>query len=144
MLKKIKETDLYTPIHNEVLEALARINLSPYETRVLMATWRKTYGFRDTKTGLRKKYDRISLSQFNEMTGLDRRLASRALQGLKKKGVIVRNGYEQTGFSKAFMKKLGPMVGVPRISQPVGDLKRISTGIETAGQIIKRRQKKYA
>lgn len=95
--------DHHTPIHNEVLEALAKINLSPYETRVLFVIWRKTYGFIDKTTGLRKKIDWIAGSQISEMTGLDRRHVSRALKGLKEKHVISRDD-NKTGFSKEFMK----------------------------------------
>lgn len=95
--------DQYTPIHNEVLEALSKINLAPYETRVLFVIWRKTYGFIDPITKQRKKYDWIAGNQISKMTGLDRRLVYRALQGLKKKNVIVRDD-NKTGFSKAFMK----------------------------------------
>lgn len=95
--------DQYTPLHNEVLEALCMINLSPYETRVLFAIWRKTYGFIDRSTGLRKKVDYIALSQFVDLTGLDKRHVSRALKGLKTKNIISRDD-KKTGFSKQFMK----------------------------------------
>lgn len=95
--------DNYTPLHNEILEALAKINLAPYETRVLFVIWRKTYGFIDPKTNQRKKQDWIAGSQISKMTGLDRRLVYRALQGLKKKNVISRDD-KKTGFSKEFMK----------------------------------------
>lgn len=98
-------TDPFTPIHHDVLDALMKINLSPYETRILFAIWRKTYGFVDRATGKQKKSDWISLSQFSLMTGLDRRLVNRALQGLKKKSVISRDD-KRTGFSKEFMKSL--------------------------------------
>ena len=97
--------DKYTPIHNEVLEQLCRINLSPYETRILFALWRKTSGFKDKETGKRKKKDWISGSQFTQMTGLDRRLISRALKGLKRKLVISRDD-KQISFSKKFYKPL--------------------------------------
>lgn len=98
-------SDSYTPIHNDVLEALCKINLSPYETRVLLVIWRKTYGFLDKKTGERKKEDWISNSQIAQMTGLDRRLVYRALQGLKNKSVISRDD-KKTAFSKSFIKDL--------------------------------------
>ena len=94
-------SDKYTPIHNEVLEHLCRINLSPYETRILFAVWRKTYGFKDKFTGKRKKKDWISRGQFAQMTGLDRRLVSRALKGLEIKGVISRDD-KNVSFSKKF------------------------------------------
>lgn len=95
-------TDNYTPIFNEVLEALCKINLSPYETRVLFCIWRKTYGFIDPITKLRKKYDWLAGSQISQMTKLDRRYVSRALKGLKNKNVISRDD-KKTGFSKQFM-----------------------------------------
>lgn len=137
----LKSPDHYTPIHNEVLEALSRINLSPYETRVLMATWRRTYGFRDKQTGKRKKFDQITLGEFEKLTGLDRRLCSRALLGLRTKGIINRDDSQNTGFSKSFMKSAGIISQVPRISQPIGGLVKITTGMEPISSIIKRRRK---
>ena len=65
--------DKYTPIFNEVLDALCRTNLSPYETRTLMCIWRKTYGFFDKETGERKKTNILTTSQIAETCGLDRR-----------------------------------------------------------------------
>lgn len=107
-------TDNYTPIFNEVLEALCKINLSPYETRVLMAIWRKTYGFIDKKTGERKKIDYIATSQIAEMCNLDKRHVSRALKGLKDKKVISRDD-KKTGFSKEFMKLMSSVEGIPPV-----------------------------
>ena len=74
--------DGYTTIANEILEALAGINLSPYEGRTLFFLIRKTYGWK-------KKTDWISLSQFSKGIGLDRRLVFRALSGLQSKGLVV-------------------------------------------------------
>lgn len=105
-------TDYYAPIFNEVLEALCRMNLSSYETRVLMAIWRRTYGFIDTKTGERKKYDLISVSLLSEMCDLDKRHISRALKGLKEKNVICRDD-KKTGFSKNFMRLTSSVQGIP-------------------------------
>lgn len=97
--------DRFTPIHNEVLEGLCKINLTSYETRVLFAIWRKTYGFRDKKNGGRKKKDWISGSQFSQLTLLDRRHVWRALQSLEKKGVICRDD-KKIGFSKKFLSSV--------------------------------------
>jgi len=74
----------FTRLANELLEALARINLSAYEWRTLVALWRKTYGFQ-------KKEDRISVSQFQKVTGLDRRHQVRALSSLERRKIIVKN-----------------------------------------------------
>ena len=41
--------DGYTRIANELIEALMRTNLSAYQSRVLWAIWRKTYGFNKRK-----------------------------------------------------------------------------------------------
>lgn len=72
----------YLKIANELVEALMRINLSPYEARLLWFIIRKTYGFNKTS-------DRISLSQFAKATLLDRRNVHRALQSLIQREIIV-------------------------------------------------------
>lgn len=109
-------SDNYTPIHNEVVEALTKINLSPYETRVLFVIWRKTYGFIDKKTKRRKKEDYISLSQIAEMSQIDRRLVSRAIKGLKTKGIITRDD-NMTKFTKKFMTPLASVEMMDDISR---------------------------
>ena len=63
--------DGYTKIANELLEAFSKHNFSAYETRVLMAIIRKTYGWN-------KKSDFISVSQNQEIKDMDRRHVSRA------------------------------------------------------------------
>ena len=109
-------SDRFTPIHNEVLEGLAKINLSPYEWRVLMVIFRKTYGFVDNNTGKRKKMDWIAFSQISEITGLKTPLISRALSGLVRKKVISRDK-KHIGFSKEFMKqKLSEVISKEVIS----------------------------
>jgi phage replication O-like protein O len=75
----------FTRIANEILEALAKVNLSAYETRTLLALLRKTYGFQ-------KKEDRISVSQFQKITGLKRQHQSRALKELEERQIITRIG----------------------------------------------------
>lgn len=74
--------DGYTPIANEIIEALMTINLSAYESRVLWFIFRKTYGFQ-------KKTDWITLSQFSQSLNLDRRLIHRAIKKLSSKEMIV-------------------------------------------------------
>jgi phage replication O-like protein O len=88
-------------IANEIAEALMKINLSPYESRVLWFLFRKTYGWN-------KKDDWISLSQFSKCIGIDRRLVHRALKQLSSKEMIVINkddSYHITyGFQKDYEK----------------------------------------
>jgi phage replication O-like protein O len=71
----------YTRVENEILESISKINLSPYESRVLHYLWRKTYGWQ-------KNMDRIALAQFAEDIGIDRRLVSRTLRKLESRRLI--------------------------------------------------------
>ncbi|MDD5476882.1 MAG: replication protein [Candidatus Omnitrophica bacterium] len=74
----------HTDIANEIVEILARINFRPYESRTLWALWRKTWGWH-------KKEDKISLTQFQALTGLERRHQHKALKTLIEKNIITRN-----------------------------------------------------
>ena len=91
----------FTRIANELMEAMCRVNLSPYESRVLWFIIRKTYGFN-------KKLDRIALSQFAKKTGIDRRNVHRALKGLSAKRMIVIRkddmGFISYGLQKDYSK----------------------------------------
>ena len=73
----------YTPIANELLEALAKIRLSGEETQVLLVLIRKTYGFQ-------KKVDTIALSQFVEATGINKPNVCRAIAKLISKNIIIK------------------------------------------------------
>jgi len=73
--------DGYTPVANPIMEALARTQLSGYEWRALLFLLRKTYGWN-------KKSDIISLSQFEDGTGLDRRHVARTIKRLLEKKII--------------------------------------------------------
>jgi len=81
----------YTPIANEIVEAMMRVNFSPHEMRILLFLFRKTYGWK-------KKSDRLSLSQFARGTGIDRRHVHRAIKNLSAKKVIT---VTRTGDRKA-------------------------------------------
>lgn len=89
----------YTKIANEILEALAKVNLNAYQWRVLIAVFRKTYGYR-------KREDRISVSQLCEITGLKHGHVSRALAELQARGFITRTqrGTRQSGYLISFQK----------------------------------------
>jgi phage replication O-like protein O len=75
----------YTPIANEILEALYLVNLSPYEWRVLLFILRRTYGWR-------KPEDIISLSQFCDSVKLQRSHVCRSLKKLLHKNIITQTG----------------------------------------------------
>lgn len=71
----------YFKVENNVAEALARINLSEYETRLLWVVMRKTWGWN-------KEEDHISFTQFEKATGINRGNAHPALLRLTKKNII--------------------------------------------------------
>jgi phage replication O-like protein O len=75
----------YTRIADELYEALMKWQLSSYEHRVLTFILRKTYGFQ-------KKSDWISLSQFEENTGIQRSHICRALNLLLQQKIITKGG----------------------------------------------------
>jgi len=70
-----------TEIANETVEVLAKTYLSPAESKIIWAVFRKTYGWH-------KKTDHISYSQFEEMTGLDKRHIGAPLQRLIDRKII--------------------------------------------------------
>ncbi len=86
--------DGHVDIANEIVEKLAKINLSSYEWRVLWAIWRKTYGWH-------KKMDFVSVSQMEELTDLDRRNISRTKRLLLGKNIIISDG-NLIGFNKNY------------------------------------------
>lgn len=77
--------DGHVDISNELVEALAKIYLNPSESRVLWAILRKTYGWH-------KKYDRISYTQFENLTGMNRRHIYDALKSLIQRKIVTRRG----------------------------------------------------
>ena len=88
--------DGHIDIANEIGEALCFINLSAYESRILWFIWRKTWGWH-------KKEDRISYTQFEVGTGLDRRHIQRSLKRLQSRLIIASTGYG-TKLKWAFQK----------------------------------------
>lgn len=74
--------DGHIDIANQIAEALARIRISGEENQCLWVVFRKTYGWR-------KKEDKISLSQFSKVTGLNRPAVARALKRLLSKKILL-------------------------------------------------------
>jgi phage replication O-like protein O len=72
----------YAIQQNDFLEQVAKTSLSAYETRVLSAIMRRTWGWY-------KEWDEISISQFQDLTLLDRRNISRTLKNLTKRNIIL-------------------------------------------------------
>jgi len=81
-----KNENGFIQVPNELAEALAKVNLSAYETRVLWALIRKTWGWR-------KNADHISITEFQKLTGLKRRHTQRALARLISRKIVTCIGY---------------------------------------------------
>lgn len=75
----------HVDLANEIVEAMCRTYLTNYESRVLWAIFRKTYGWQ-------KKEDWIALSQFQELTGLTSPHICRALKLLERRNIIAKRG----------------------------------------------------
>lgn len=75
--------DGYTKIVNEIVEALAMTTLSPYESQVLWAIFRKTYGWN-------KKEDKIPNSQLVSLTGIEKANVSRTVRKLVARNIVVK------------------------------------------------------
>lgn len=74
----------YTKIANEIVDQFQRLHLSGNEWKVLWVVVRKTYGWK-------KKEDRISLTQFQNLTSLSRPSVSEAINKLVGKKVLAVN-----------------------------------------------------
>lgn len=73
----------YTPIANDIMDALLKLNLSGQEWQILLAIIRKTYGWG-------KKQEYIPYSQFAKSTGIKRRLVYRPLKKLIFKNIVLQ------------------------------------------------------
>jgi len=89
--------DGHIDIANEIGEALCRINLSAYESRVLWFIFRRTYGWH-------KKSDRISYTQMEQATGLKRRHIARTISRLEERKIIVVDRDATTPAEYSFQK----------------------------------------
>lgn len=78
----------HTDIANELVEAFAGLQLSGYQWRILWVVIRQTYGWH-------KRSDRISITKFEEKTGLKRRHAHLALSELIKMEIVTKIGNGQ-------------------------------------------------
>lgn len=107
----VQKENGFTPIAHDILEALSRHVISPDEWRILMVIFRKTYGWD-------KKEDRISHTQFSDITGIPRNHVPRIINRLIERNLIFKSvpqpgdpvpqtGYTNTanyGFQKDYEK----------------------------------------
>jgi len=97
---------------------VAKCNVSGGELRILLYVWRQTYGYH-------KKKDSISISQFQQKTGLSRQGVINALQGLRTRNVLQVVGKKQgvnewqfNKYSRTWVHQEKQAGGEPRASQP--------------------------
>ena len=88
----------FVALANEIVEALSRFNLSPYEWRVLMVVFRKTYGYN-------KKEDWIATSQIVSATGMHKAHVSRAKSKLIARRIVIQTG-NKVSFNKFYSQWL--------------------------------------
>ncbi len=75
----------YTAIANEILDAFAKTNLSPYEWRVVFTVIRFSYGWN-------KKEAILTYSQIESFCGIKKCHIARTIKGLLKKQIITKRG----------------------------------------------------
>ena len=75
----------YTGTPNTIVDALMKINLTSYQSRIIRAIERQTFGWH-------KKEDWISNSQLVQLTGLRKNHASRTIKELKQRHIIIQSG----------------------------------------------------
>jgi len=85
----------HTDIANEVLGALLRVNLSPYQISLILYVIRKTWGWQ-------KKFDRISQRQIAAQTGIRAGHVCRTMKQLLYLNLLVKNDLGEIGFNKDY------------------------------------------
>ncbi len=91
-----QKEDGHVDIANEIVEALAKTQLSGYEGRVLWIIFRKTYGWH-------KKEDWITNTQIAEMTGIAESHISRTIKILIQRKIVTKIG-KKISFQKDYDK----------------------------------------
>lgn len=117
-------------VATELVEALARVNLSSYESRILWFVLRKTYGYG-------KKMDRIPRIQFWEGIGIKPQHISRAVKSLVDRQILIRDEpkpqFVLYGIQKNYeIWKPAPIQGVPIQGVPIEDQTCTYTGSKPA------------
>ena len=105
----------YTPIANELLEALFQSELSRCEYQIVLAIIRKTYGYH-------KKMAELSNSQLALMTGIDRRNVGRTIRALSEKNILLRGTNTNThtiGLNKQYKEWFLPKMPVQLASRSI-------------------------
>jgi phage replication O-like protein O len=90
--------DGHIDIANNIGDVLAQTYFSPAESKILWAILRKTYGWH-------KKLDKISYSQFEELTGLHSRHIGPAIKRLVKRNIIICSNSGERKISEYGLQK---------------------------------------
>ena len=101
----------HTRIANELLEALARIHLSQYESQIIFFILRKTYGFQ-------KKMDRLTTSQIVEGTGILKSNVTRTVKQLTNRRITIKVG-QLIGIQKDYE------LWLPRLSLQITSISKV-------------------
>lgn len=103
-----QKEDGYTAIANEIMEALAKIRIAGEARQMLDVIIRKTYGFN-------KKEDKISTSQFMELTGLTHIAIHKGRRKLLQLNLITlsKKGYSQI-LTYSFQKDYHKWIPYPK------------------------------
>jgi phage replication O-like protein O len=117
--------DGYTKIANKILEQLCKTGLSQYEWRVLMAIFRKTYGFN-------KKDDWIANSQLVKLTQIHKAHISRTIRKLKNKGIVTQKG-NKLSFNKNFSSWLPKEVTNKKLPKQVTVVTQTGNSVTQTG-----------
>jgi len=122
--------DGHTRIANPVLEALMKAKLTGTQWDLVMATIRMTWGWGKTR-------DRISLTQFQKLTGRHRNLIARELTALQKRNIIQQT--QKPTIDRAakwkFNKNWDTWVSPPRVTgiTAEGDTSQGDRGVTAEG-----------
>ena len=97
-MSDIQRENGHVDIANKLMDSLMQTHLSGREWQIMMVILRQTWGYCELKDGkpykdksgmlAKKKMDRISHSQFENFTGIDRRKIWGILNNLLKKKII--------------------------------------------------------
>lgn len=117
----------YTKIANEIMEALMQTQLSGYQSRILFAIWRKTYGWN-------KKEDKILSSQLAELTGILLPHVSFTVKNLINRNMITEIG-KNLSFNKNYeeWKDLPKSVTKKKLPKSVKDVTEIGNDFTENG-----------
>jgi len=102
----------YTPIANEILDALSRTKLTGQEFRVLMHIFRKTYGYS------RKEYT-ASLSEIGQAIGMNRIVVKKMVDKLLPRKVIAVTAEGNSALTYRINKNYEEWVLPPKVTPTV-------------------------